>query len=128
MGDWFHLGSIASRRYALLNRIPLLPHEELLCKEAMLLRYARPEFDEPEHTHGDLVSQRSIKVSFVNLIRFQHYARWCLMKARACTAISSFSHGTILCSQCKRDCYVAYLNCQCHSHPVCLHHGNTEFL
>ncbi|XP_047967312.1 lysine-specific demethylase JMJ706-like [Salvia hispanica] len=122
MGDWFHLGSIASRRYALLNRIPLLPHEELLCKEAMLLRYARPEFDEPEHTHGDLVSQRSIKVSFVNLIRFQHYARWCLMKARACTAISSFSHGTILCSQCKRDCYVAYLNCQCHSHPVCLHH------
>ncbi|XP_042025894.1 lysine-specific demethylase JMJ706-like [Salvia splendens] len=122
MGDWFHLGSIASRRYALLNRMPLLPYEELLCKEAMLLRYARPEFDESEHIHGDLLSQRSIKVSFVNLIRLQHYARWCLMKSRACTAISSFSHGTILCSQCKRDCYVAYLNCQCYSHPVCLHH------
>ncbi|XP_047976063.1 lysine-specific demethylase JMJ706 [Salvia hispanica] len=122
MGDWFHLGSIASQRYALLGRMPLLPHEELLCKEAMLLHYARPELDKQEYTHGDLISQRSIKVSFVNLIRFQHYARWCLMKSRACTTVSSFSHGTILCSQCKRDCYVAYLNCQCYSHPVCLHH------
>ncbi|XP_042010077.1 lysine-specific demethylase JMJ706-like isoform X1 [Salvia splendens] len=122
MGDWFLLGSIASQRYALLGRMPLLPHEELLCKEAMLLHYARSEHDKPEYTHGDLISQRSIKVSFVNLIRYQHYARWCLMKSRACTTVSSFSHGTILCSQCKRDCYVAYLNCQCYSHPVCLHH------
>ncbi|XP_057773848.1 lysine-specific demethylase JMJ13-like [Salvia miltiorrhiza] len=122
MADWFHLGSFASQRYALLNRMPLLPHEELLCKEAILLLYARPELDEPEYTLGDLISQRSIKVSFVNLIRFQHHARWCLMKSRACTIVSSFSHGTILCSQCKRDCYVAYLNCQCYLHPVCLHH------
>ncbi|KAH6830968.1 Transcription factor jumonji family protein / zinc finger family protein [Perilla frutescens var. hirtella] len=121
MGDWFPLGSIASQRYALLNRMPLLPHEELLCKEAMLV-YARPELDEPEYACGDLISQSSIKVSFVKLIRFQHLARWCLMKSRAYTTISSFSHGTILCSLCKRDCYVAYLNCQCHSHPVCLHH------
>lgn len=127
MGDWFPLGLIASRRYAFLNRMPLLPHEELLCKEAVLLN-ARPELDEPEYTCGDLISQTSIKVSFVNLIRFQHRARWCLMKSRACTSSSSFSHGTILCSLCKRDCYVAYLNCQCCLHPVCLYHGITEFL
>ncbi|MFS7935326.1 putative [histone H3]-dimethyl-L-lysine(36) demethylase [Helianthus anomalus] len=37
IGDWFPLGSIATRRYALLNRTPLIPHEELLCKEAMLI-------------------------------------------------------------------------------------------
>ncbi|KAK9160107.1 hypothetical protein Syun_006448 [Stephania yunnanensis] len=36
IGDWFPMGVVASRRYALLNRVPLLPHEELLCKEAML--------------------------------------------------------------------------------------------
>ncbi|MFS7899693.1 hypothetical protein Hanom_Chr00s073666g01789901 [Helianthus anomalus] len=37
IGGWFPLGSIATRRYALLNRTPLIPHEELLCKEAMLI-------------------------------------------------------------------------------------------
>ncbi|KAI3453367.1 hypothetical protein Pfo_010030 [Paulownia fortunei] len=121
IGDWFPLGSIASRRYALLNRMPLLPQEELLCKEAMLL-YARLELEDPEYTCTDLISHGSIKVSFVNLIRFQHRARWCLMKSRQCTAVSSFSHGTILCSICKRDCYVAYLNCQCYLHPMCLRH------
>lgn len=128
MSDWFPLGSIASRRYALLNRMPLIPHEELLCKEAMLLLYARPEHDDPEYAGGDLIAQTSVKVSFINLMRFQHRARWGLMKSRACTIVSSFSHGTILCSLCKRDCYVAYLNCQCYSHPVCLHHGTTAFL
>lgn len=121
MGDWFPMGLIASRRYAFLNKMPLLPHEELLCKEAVLL-YARPELDEPEYKCGDLISQTSIKVSFVNLIRFQHRARWWLMKSRTCTSSSSFSHGTILCSLCKRDCYVAYLNCPCCLHPVCLYH------
>ncbi|PIN22815.1 [histone H3]-lysine-36 demethylase [Handroanthus impetiginosus] len=121
IGDWFPLGSIASRRYALLNRVPLLPQEELLCKEAMLL-YANVELEDPDYSYGDFVSHNSIKVSFVNLMRFQHHARWCLMKLKECTAVTSFSHGTILCSLCKRDCYVAYLNCQCYSHPLCLRH------
>nr|GEX86455.1 hypothetical protein [Tanacetum cinerariifolium] len=60
IGDWFLLGSIASHRYALLNRTPLLPHEELLCKDI-----------------------------------------------------------------CKRDCYLAYINCNCYLHPVCLRHEST---
>ncbi|KAL3817910.1 hypothetical protein ACJIZ3_003815 [Penstemon smallii] len=121
IGDWFPLGTIASRRYALLNRIPLLPQEELLCKEAMLL-FARLELEDPDYPHADLISHNSIKVSFANLIRLQHRARWCLMNSKECNAVSSFSHGTILCSICKRDCYVAYLNCQCYLHPVCLRH------
>ncbi|KAI3469175.1 hypothetical protein Pfo_025838 [Paulownia fortunei] len=121
IGDWFPLGSIASRRYALLNRMPLLPQEELLCKEAMLV-YASLEPEDPDYSYADLICHSSIKVSFVNLIRFQHRARWCLMKLKECTAVSSFSHGTILCSLCKRDCYVAYLNCQCYLHPLCLRH------
>ncbi|XLS76749.1 hypothetical protein HN51_060974 [Arachis hypogaea] len=48
ISDWFPLRAIASRIYALLNRIPLLHHEELLCKEAMLL-YASMEL-EASHT------------------------------------------------------------------------------
>ncbi|KAI7980365.1 Lysine-specific demethylase JMJ706 [Camellia lanceoleosa] len=121
IGDWFPLGSIASRRYALLNRMPLLPHEELLCKEAMLL-HTSSEISDPGYSSADLNCHRSIKVSYVNLMRFQHCARWCLMKTRTYNGVSPISHGTILCSLCKRDCYVAYLNCKCCLHPVCLRH------
>ncbi|XP_030457322.1 lysine-specific demethylase JMJ13 isoform X2 [Syzygium oleosum] len=118
LGDWFPLGAIASKRYALLNRVPLLPHEELLCREAMLLN-ASPELD---YSSADLASHRSIQISFVKLMRFQHRVRWCLMKSRACAGVCQVSHGTVVCSLCKRDCYVAYLNCACHSQLICLRH------
>ncbi|BFG30317.1 hypothetical protein CerSpe_165900 [Prunus speciosa] len=80
IGDWFPLGAIASRRYALLNRMPLLPHEELLCKEAMLL-YTSLELEDSEYSSADLDSHQCIKTSFVKLMRFQHRARWSLMKS-----------------------------------------------
>ncbi|KAK3041546.1 hypothetical protein RJ639_000680 [Escallonia herrerae] len=121
IGDWFPLGSIASRRYALLNRMPLLPLEELLCKEAMHLRKSL-ELEDQDHSSAELITHQNIKVSFVDLMRFQHRARWCLMKSRACSGVSPNSHGTILCSDCKRDCYVAFLNCNCYLHPLCLRH------
>ncbi|KAL3360583.1 hypothetical protein AABB24_013819 [Solanum stoloniferum] len=120
-GDWFPIGSIASRRYALLNRVPLLPNEELLCKEAMLL-HMDLELECPAYSSADLITHHTIKVSFINLMRFQHRARWCLLRLKAFSGISSFSHGTILCSICKRDSYVAYLNCSCYSHAACLRH------
>lgn len=121
LGDWFPLGAIASRRYALLNRVPLLPHEELLCKEAMLLHTCL-ELEEPDFPSSDILSHYRTKISFINLMRFQHCARWLLMKSRACISVSSHSHGTILCSLCKRDCYIAYVDCSCQMHPVCLRH------
>lgn len=121
LGDWFPLGAIASRRYALLNRVPLLPHEELLCKEAMLI-HSSLELEDSDFPSSDLLSHHRTKISFINLLRFQHCASWLLMKSRACISVSSHSHGTILCSLCKRDCYVAYVDCSCHMHPVCLRH------
>ncbi|XP_022965288.1 lysine-specific demethylase JMJ706-like isoform X1 [Cucurbita maxima] len=121
MGDWFPLGAVASQRYALLNRMPLLPHEELLCKEAMLL-YTNSELVDPHYASAESTSHYSIKTSFVSMIRFQHRARWSLMKSRTCTGVSPNFHGTILCSLCKRDCYISYINCNCYGHPVCLRH------
>lgn len=121
LGDWFPLGAVASRRYAFLNRVPLLPHEELLCKEAMLL-HKNSELREPDCSNTDSASQISIKASFVQLMRFQHHARWSLMQERLCSAVSTDAYGTILCSQCKRDCYIAYVSCSCGLHPVCLRH------
>lgn len=122
IGDWFPLGAIASCRYALLNRVPLLPHEELLCKEAMLLNTSCELEDQDCISPADMVSHHLIKVSFVKFMRFQHRARWCLMKSRVVKGVSPITHGTIICSLCKRDCYIAYLNCSCFSHPVCLRH------
>lgn len=122
MGDWFPLGAVASQRYALLNRMPLISHEELLCKEAMLL-YTNSELEDPHYASTELTSHYSIKTSFVSMIRFQHRARWSLMKSRICIGTSPNCHGTILCSLCKRDCYISYISCSCYGHPVCLRHG-----
>ncbi|XP_022963867.1 lysine-specific demethylase JMJ706-like isoform X2 [Cucurbita moschata] len=121
VSNWFPLGALASQRYALLNRVPLLPYEELLCKEAMLL-HTNIELEDSDHASMESVSHRSLKISFVSLIRFHHCARWLLIKSRVCRRISSRSHGTILCSLCKRDCYIAYVSCSCYGHPVCLRH------
>ncbi|KAL6974906.1 hypothetical protein U1Q18_044432 [Sarracenia purpurea var. burkii] len=59
IGDWFPLGLIASRRYALLNRIPLLPHEELLCKESMLLKMSL-ELEDPDYSSVELTYIKSL--------------------------------------------------------------------
>ncbi|MBA0621489.1 hypothetical protein Godav_007104 [Gossypium davidsonii] len=121
IGDWFPLGAIASLRYAHLNRAPLLPQEELLCKEAMLL-YTSLELEDLDYSLADLAAHHCIKVSFVKLMRFLHRARWSVMKSRACTSISPNYYRTIVCTLCKRDCYVAFINCSCNGHPVCLRH------
>ncbi|TYJ06280.1 hypothetical protein E1A91_A12G222600v1 [Gossypium mustelinum] len=121
IGDWFPLGAIASLRYAHLNRAPLLPHEELLCKEAMLL-YTSLELEDLDYSLADFAAHHCIKVSFVKLMRFVHRARWSVMKSRACTSISPNYYRTIVCTLCKRDCYVAFINCSCNGHPVCLRH------
>ncbi|KAK8945397.1 Lysine-specific demethylase REF6 [Platanthera guangdongensis] len=124
IGDWFPLGTVASQRYALLNRMPLLPHEELLCKESMLLSRSPIDLDteNADSRNYDLVSRNCVKFSFVNLMRFQHHARWCLMKLGARGSYSLNSLAMILCSICKRDCYLAYITCNCNAGPICLHH------
>ncbi|KAL4281159.1 hypothetical protein GQ457_03G020910 [Hibiscus cannabinus] len=121
IGDWFPLGAVASLRYAHLNRVPLLPHEELLCKEAMLLSTSL-ELEDLDFPPADLASHHCIKVSFVKMIRFLHRARWSIMKSMACNSVSPNYYRTIVCTLCKRDCYVAFVNCSCYSHPVCLRH------
>uniref|UniRef100_A0A7N0VI14 Lysine-specific demethylase JMJ706-like n=1 Tax=Kalanchoe fedtschenkoi TaxID=63787 RepID=A0A7N0VI14_KALFE len=119
--DWFKMGEVAGGRYALLNRVPLLPYEELLCKEAMLLNL-KTEMEYSEHALTDKATSRLVKASFVKLMRFQHHARWLSMKSSACIGVQPNVHRVVLCSICKRDCYIAYLNCSCLSHPICLRH------
>ncbi|PKA55729.1 Lysine-specific demethylase REF6 [Apostasia shenzhenica] len=124
IGDWFPLGAVASDRYSLLKRMPLIPQEELLCNEAMLIFSSQINLDlkVTSSPFEDLRSQHSVKVSFVHLMQFQHRVRWWLMKFGARASRSFKFPATILCSICKRDCYVAYILCNCNNDPICLHH------
>ncbi|WOL16655.1 lysine-specific demethylase JMJ706-like isoform X2 [Canna indica] len=124
IGDWFPLGIVASQRYALLNRMPLLPHEELLCREAVIIskRLLNPESTSSPYpsTTEDSNSDHCVKISFACLMRFHHQARWLLTKmgVRACINTETL----VLCSICKRHCYISHVRCNCRSDPICLHH------
>ncbi|ONK58949.1 uncharacterized protein A4U43_C08F1390 [Asparagus officinalis] len=125
IGDWYPIGAVASQSYALLKRIPLIPYEELLCKEAMLIYRKMSELDlnDPAPKIEDLRTQQCIKISFVQLIRFQHRIRWWVMKLGANMQSSKFPL-TVLCGLCHRDCYLSYVKCNCIMQPICLHHEN----
>ncbi|KAJ3681670.1 hypothetical protein LUZ60_014243 [Juncus effusus] len=112
-GDWFPLGEIASRRYATLNRIPLLPHEELLCKEATSLQFSN------SHSNSDMC----IKTGFVHLMRSVDRVRGMVCGSGARVVYGEGEEfGVVLCGICRRDCYVMSVKCGCNLEPVCFHH------
>ncbi|CAN6274825.1 unnamed protein product [Urochloa humidicola] len=116
-GEWFPLGAVASQRYALLKRIPVLPYEELLCKETTLVANESPMSD-----HEDIPFQSCLKTPFVKLMWFQHQVRWSLVKMGARTHYKAEIDATVLCGICKRDCYVAHIMCNCRADAICLCH------
>ena len=122
--EWFPLGAVASQRYALLKRIPVLPYEELLCKETT---FFTNEFSMSDHGDvaltGDTHIQSSMKAPFVQLMRFQHRVRWSLAKMGAHTRYKADIDATVLCGICKRDCYIAHIMCNCRADAICLCHG-----
>ncbi|KAL6634954.1 hypothetical protein ACP70R_027625 [Stipagrostis hirtigluma subsp. patula] len=123
MDEWFPLGAIASQRYALLKRIPVLPYEELLCKEMALAADAFSMSDNKDVTlTGDIHMKSCMKAPFVQLMRFQHRVRWSLAKMGARTHYKADINATVLCSICRRDCYVAHIMCNCRVDAICLCH------
>eukprot|EP00250_Pteridium_aquilinum_P000026 c10040_g1_i1 orf=2-2707(-) len=114
MANWFPLGAEACLRYAFLNRVPLLPHEELLCKEAAILSRTR-------HKDSPCGPQDCVKVGFVDLMRSHLQVRSSLMQKGAKFTSSTFSNQ--YCGLCKHICYVAYTTCKCFPEPTCFNHG-----
>ncbi|KAL6911768.1 hypothetical protein ACP4OV_000573 [Aristida adscensionis] len=123
MDEWFPLGAIASQRYALLKRIPVLPYEELLCKE---IAFATDDCSMPDNNDialtGNTHMKSCMKATFVQLMRFQHRIRWSLVKMGARTHYKADIDATVLCTLCKRDCYVAHIMCNCRVDAICLFH------
>ncbi|KAL2627338.1 hypothetical protein AAZV13_07G167200 [Glycine max] len=107
-GDWFQLRAAASRRYAHLRRMPLIPYEELLSKEAMQVYKSS--------------RVRTIILPFLHLMQSYKTSLLRLNSSRKLPSSSNTS-GSQICSLCHRDCYVAYVLCKyCFSHPICLFH------
>lgn len=126
--DWFPMGALACKRYELLNRMPLLPHEELLCKEAMLLSKKTSSFSSEAENKSSVnsVGQQYLKVAFVRLMRFQHLVRWSLKKLGVQSTFLTGHPSTFICNLCKHSCYVAFITCECHFQPICLNHAATQ--
>ncbi|KAG4906172.1 hypothetical protein JHK84_054678 [Glycine max] len=67
-GDWFQLGAAASRRYAHLRMMPLIPYEELLYKEAMLV-YKSSRVRSYKKKPEDTASYQAIMLPFLHLMQ-----------------------------------------------------------
>lgn len=121
IGDWFPLGAAASRRYAHLRMFPIIPYEELLCKEAMQI-YKSLKVRGSRSKLKDVACYHATVLSFVHLM--QYYKTLLRLNDPMKCSSSSNTIGTLICRDCHRDCYVAYMLCSsCYSYPICLYHG-----
>ncbi|KAI3796449.1 hypothetical protein L1987_39120 [Smallanthus sonchifolius] len=119
--DWFPYGGAANERYAFLQKKPIIPYEEILCKEAMLLSSKSPKKDYTRDPDAD--SNRFIKGPFASLIHKYDNAMSYLKSLDRSLSILSYLKETVSCSLCKRDCYVAHVNCNCRVDPICVFHN-----
>ncbi|XP_014490893.1 lysine-specific demethylase JMJ706-like [Vigna radiata var. radiata] len=120
--DWFPFGAAASRRYAVLRMMPLIPYEELLCKEAMLVYKSSSRVRSSKNKPEDTAPYKAIVQPFLHLMQFYMTS---LLRLKSSRNLQSYSNtsGLLICRICHRDCYVAYLLCKyCFSHPICLFH------
>lgn len=103
--------------------VPIIPFEELLCKEAMLI-YKASKVRGLKNKPNDLDSCHGTKLCFMHLMGFYKQALLRVNKSSRKCSSSLNSLVTVVCSHCQRDCYVAYMLCKyCYSHPICLFHG-----
>ncbi|EEF42369.1 lysine-specific demethylase JMJ706 [Ricinus communis] len=124
VGDWFPFGALASKLYARIGMMAILPCEEILCKEiARLLTH-----EEFGCSSAEMASSKSVKSFFIQHMRIFNNSFWQLVNNVENTRDSSMllpnSHGTVICRTCKRDCYLAFLECNqcynllCHFHDI----------
>ncbi|XP_038678402.1 lysine-specific demethylase JMJ706-like [Tripterygium wilfordii] len=119
VGDWFPFGAAATKRYAFLSMRGIIPHEELLCREAVLL-FKSSKSEGFDCATVDLVSNDSTKNSF---IQHMHWFNDALQRLKNRTRRLPKSHGSVICCLCQCSSYLAFIECSgCHS-PTCLFHA-----
>nr|GMC58074.1 lysine-specific demethylase JMJ706-like [Ipomoea batatas] len=123
--DWIPFGAAAWHRYAVLKRMPIIPYEQLLCKQAMLLA----QYQSATATSSSSSSTVCVKSSFACLLRFYDCACWCLKRLKpssSLTILPKSPQQLVLCALCKRECYVAHLIVSSTTAPICLFHADNE--
>lgn len=115
--DWLTFGVEALERYRSLQWLPVIPHEKLLCQEAMELieKEAAPG---GEKTPANATATE-IKVAFLHLMREQHRRRNKFRSAGNALSVMPPFSSCMPCSLCKHLCFLDIVNCSC-SEPVCL--------
>eukprot|EP00850_Spirogloea_muscicola_P018267 SM000166S02448 [mRNA] locus=s166:30996:36046:+ [translate_table: standard] len=146
MGDWFPLGAAACQRYQLLKRPPLFSFDDLLCREAAAIVALKLDVSDAipgSHLHaldmvpaplagssihgsagqgGAMDLQLHIKAAFVRLLRFQHKARWGLIRRGASNWPTPSGLSGIVCSLCHAGASLGVIVCDCREDPICLSH------
>ncbi|KAI8029099.1 Lysine-specific demethylase JMJ706 [Camellia lanceoleosa] len=124
IGNRFPLGAEASQCYALLHRMPIVPCEELLSKEAMLLSKSSNQEDSSVVDSVSLHWYMLFTFHLTFLFPFPFPNPSSNPPTKHSVSESPNSQETIFCSLCKRECYVAHVTCNCCSNPICLFHGD----
>lgn len=125
--DWLPYGMDACQRYAIIRRLPVLPHEEMVFHAA---RQACPK-DHPVHSpkEGTITTPPTRKIASLDtvLIFFfgQEINRMLRLRDELHASGASFrmmpqQSRTLLCSRCVSLCYYGIVLCRCHVEPVCM--------
>eukprot|EP00850_Spirogloea_muscicola_P014103 SM000099S25209 [mRNA] locus=s99:210318:215416:+ [translate_table: standard] len=146
MEDWFPFGAAACQRYQLLKRLLLFSYEDLLCKEAAAIAASKLDVSDAipgSHLHAlDMVPpplagssirnlagqggatdlQLHVKAAFVKLLRFQHKARWGLIRRGSSNWPTPSGLSGIVCSLCHAGASLGVIICDCREDPICLSH------
>ncbi|MBA0881124.1 hypothetical protein Goshw_001434 [Gossypium schwendimanii] len=116
-GDWFHWGAVAGQVYAHSCRMVIVPSEELLCKEAIILSKSS------NYGITETASESCVRSSFVTHIESLNIVLWRLHNLEPSITYSAVSQGTIICQLRKRDCYLTFLECSRCFYHTCIFHG-----
>ncbi|KAK8260187.1 hypothetical protein V6Z12_D13G104700 [Gossypium hirsutum] len=116
-GDWFPWGAVAGLVNVHSCRTVILPYEELLCKEAIILSKSS------NYGITETASESCVRSSFVTHIESLNIVLWRLHNLEPSITYSAVSQGTIICQLCKRDCYLTFLECSRCFYHTCIFHG-----
>ncbi|KAK3286753.1 hypothetical protein CYMTET_5709 [Cymbomonas tetramitiformis] len=116
--DWLTFGVQALERYRSLQWLPVIPHEKLLCQEAMELIEKDEATPSGERKPAN-VTATEIKVAFLLMMREQHRRRTKFISTGNALSVMPPFSSCMPCSVCKHLCFLDIVNCSC-SEPVCL--------
>ncbi|KAK9842710.1 hypothetical protein WJX74_001062 [Apatococcus lobatus] len=106
-GNWFPYGADACERYRHLARLPVLPHEQLLCQEARHLR-SRMHSGQRHRDSAFAHTDATVRHAFIQLMQLQNEQRQELMaKGAVCQEMPASITTSMPCGRCRHMAYVS---------------------